>query len=240
MNRKAIIEEPSCLHSLIVIALITLILSGCAPTIAKMAPNRKDTQMFQSQKALILLSLKIEHPVKPTMQPKATMIYLFAEPEGRYIFSPVDEDACIQGSNDSEYLLRIPLPAGHYHLRTVEARNGNFISTGTGYMPILGDFEVKPGAVIYLGRVEGRTRERKNDEFRAGLVTPIMDQSFRGWSESTWDVVIKDAADADLPLFRAAFPALNGVNIDKQILPPFDRQKAQSLWEKSVHGFIQR
>ena len=240
MNWKVILTKPfsNNLLNVIAFAVMTLILVGCGPQWVKMTPMRNDAQLIQSENALVLFSLKMEHPVRPTNQPEAVAVYLFTEPEGKSIYCPIDKDARIEGPDGSSYLLRIPLPAGQYNLRVAVGYNGNFVVTGYGMMPIVGDFEVQPGTVTYLGRVEGHTRERKEGEFRAGPLAPLIDQAARGWSGATWDVVIKDAGDSDLPSFRTTFPALNGTNIVKQILPPFDRQKAQTIWEKSVNGFL--
>jgi hypothetical protein len=239
MNCKVILTKTFSNYFLnfVAIAVMTVILVGCGPQIVKMSPIRNDALLSQSENALILFSLRMEHPVRPTTQLELEAIYLFTEPEGKRIFCPVDKDARIDGPDGADYLLRIPLTAGRYNLRFAQIYNGNFLVTGRGFMPILGDFEVQPGTVIYLGRVEGRTRERQEGEFRAGPMAPLIDQAARGWSGATWDVVIKDAGDSDLPNFRTTFPALNRTNIVKQILPPFDRQKAQAIWEKSVNGF---
>jgi hypothetical protein len=199
-------------------------------------PVHSGAQLIQTENALTLLSLKMEHPFRPTMQPKVVGIFFLTEPEGEKYFSPIDKDYLIVGS-DGAYLMLIPLPVGRYNLRFAAVDNGIFLFAGIGFMPILSDFEVKPGTATYLGRVEGHTRERAEGEFRAGPMLPVVNQAAHGWNNATWEVVIKDAGDIDLPNFRTFFPALKEANIVKQILPPFDRQKAQAVWEKTNAGF---
>ena len=61
----------------------------------------------------------------------------------------------------------------------------------------------------------------------------MIDQAVSGASTGTFHIDIKDAFDADIKAFREAFPVLKGMPIHKALLPPWDRSKAQSAWEKS-------
>lgn len=69
------------------------------------------------------------------------------------------------------------------------------------------------------------------NEFRAGLPFPLVDQAVTGFSGGTFDVEIIDQFEKDELEFKSRFPALRDVNIQKAILPPFDRTKAQKWWE---------
>ena len=82
-----------------------------------------------------------------------------------------------------------------------------------------------------MGRVTARLRPRKEGEFRAGLVIPLIDQSVTGMSTGTWDVTVEDMLQKDLALFRANYPALGNVSIDSEPLPPFDRAVVQRWWD---------
>ena len=60
---------------------------------------------------------------------------------------------------------------------------------------------------------------------------PLIDQSVTGISGGTFDVTIRDGSEADLPTFTTRFPVLNNRSIQKSILSPWDREKAQAWWE---------
>lgn len=60
---------------------------------------------------------------------------------------------------------------------------------------------------------------------------PLLDGAAFGASGGTFDAQIVDQEAKDEALFRTRFPALNGVQIQKAMLPAFDREKAQKYWE---------
>jgi len=85
--------------------------------------------------------------------------------------------------------------------------------------------------VFYIGHVEATIRERQGNEFKAGPTVPLLDQAVAGASGGTFDIEISDQWDKDGPQFLAKFPTLSAVTVQKNILPPFDRAKAQQWWE---------
>jgi hypothetical protein len=95
-------------------------------------------------------------------------------------------------------------------------------------------FKVTPETkVSYLGAIQGTVRERQGDEFRAGSVIPLIDQSVAGASGGTFEVAVVDNYETDIKTFKKLFPAIQNVEVQRSILPPFDRQKAQAWWEKN-------
>lgn len=111
------------------------------------------------------------------------------------------------------------------------SQSRRFPVVGQFWTPLHEPLDVKAGsAVYYLGHVEARVRERQGDEFRAGTLIPLIDQLAVGASGGTWDVAITDSFDVDEAVFRSRFAALKDVDIQKAILPPFDRAKAQAWW----------
>ena len=134
------------------------------------------------------------------------------------------------GPDGQDYLLRMAIPPGKYRVMAITGSGNLAIFPGMFQIPLQIDVDVAPGTVSYWGRIEGKTRERVGDEFRAGPVIPLIDQAATGWSGSTWDVVVRDACESDLQRFRASFPALKSVSVKKEILS-FDRARAQAWWE---------
>lgn len=105
-------------------------------------------------------------------------------------------------------------------------------STGIFVAPLHSELEAKGPGVFYLGHVNATVRERKEGEFRAGSITPLLDQALVGASDGTFDVEITDKWAVDEAAFRSRFPSLKGVTIEKAVLPPFDRAKAQQRWNE--------
>jgi hypothetical protein len=44
---------------------------------------------------------------------------------------------------------------------------------------------------------------------------------------------VVDNYETDIKTFKKLFPAIQNVEVQRSILPPFDRQKAQAWWEKN-------
>lgn len=109
--------------------------------------------------------------------------------------------------------------------------SSSFPLPGFFFTPIHENLEAKGPVVFYLGHVSATVRERKEDEFKAGASIPLIDQVVAGASCGTFDIEISNQWGKDEPLFRKSFPVLASIDIQKVILPPFDREKAQRLWE---------
>ncbi|HUS23544.1 MAG TPA: hypothetical protein VM369_01240, partial [Candidatus Binatia bacterium] len=88
----------------------------------------------------------------------------------------------------------------------------------------------QPHAVVYLGRITAVMRERAGGEFRAGPVTPLIDQAATGISSSTFDVTTSEEP-GDLRSMRSNFVALREQPVTAVPLPAFDRARAQRWWE---------
>ena len=82
-----------------------------------------------------------------------------------------------------------------------------------------------------LGRRDLMQSFKLANLLEAGVSVPLIDQAVVGASGGTFDVVISDAYATDGPLFRSKFPALAKVEVQQEVLPAFDRKKAQEWWE---------
>ncbi|MBS0338908.1 MAG: hypothetical protein JSS56_00170 [Proteobacteria bacterium] len=85
------------------------------------------------------------------------------------------------------------------------------------------DSLVPPQSVVYLGRISAHLRDRKDTEFRAGSLIPLIDQAALGISNATFDVAVSDQSSVDLPRFKQEFAALRTQAIQTQLLPAYDR-----------------
>ncbi|MGZ3238217.1 MAG: hypothetical protein ACXU8A_12670, partial [Burkholderiaceae bacterium] len=102
---------------------------------------------------------------------------------------------------------------------------------GSFFAPLHENLDATGPGVFYLGHVNAVVRARNGEEFKAGPAIPLIDQGVIGASGGSFDIEISDEWAKDESAFRTKFPALSGVTIQKAILPPFDRAKAQKWWE---------
>ena len=79
------------------------------------------------------------------------------------------------------------------------------------------------------GRLEKFQKGKRDGEFRAGPLIPLLDQAATGVSTGTFDVVLDDASATDIALFRSMFPALGEMPIETTLLTPFDRARVERI-----------
>jgi len=209
------------------------LLSGCA-TPVKMGLNKESTHVDVSKESLLLLTAKLSNAYKPSYQPEAYALQVEKqdadESAERFNFL-ADKEGTVKSPEGNEYVFRVSIPPGNYVIRGITGFSGIFPVRGNFFLPLHSDVTVTPQSVVYLGRVEGNVRERQDGEFRAGAPVPLIDQAVTGFSGGTFDVTITDSSDKDLAQLKTIFPALQTVEVQKNVLPPFDRARAQQWWE---------
>lgn len=219
----------------IALALLALVLSGCA-TRTKMAFEDDGQRITENSKPILLMTATIKNNYKPFYQPKLLVVNVekagAKEAADRLNFT-MDEKAvntAIPADEGSSYLLRLELEAGRYELRGLTSQASVFPFNAMFFAPLHASIDVNKPGVYYLGHVAATVRERQGDEFKAGPSIPLLDQAVTGASGGTFDIEISDRFASDEAVFRSKFPALNGVTIQKTLLPAFDRVKAQQWW----------
>ncbi len=216
--------------------LCTVLLSGCA-TPTRMAFEKDDDKVTQSSPPVYLMTVTLKNIYRPTWQPKLLVVHTekrgAKEAADRLNFTMDDKakEETDKPDTGNTYILRIPLKPGQYDIVGLTSLSRSFPISGFFFTPLHASLEVKESGVYYLGHVSATVRERKGTEFKAGPSIPLIDQAVIGASGGSFDVEIIDRLSADEAMFRNKFPALKGVNIVKQILPPFDRAVAQKWWE---------
>jgi hypothetical protein len=151
--------------------------------------------------------------------------------EARHNFKMDHEADTLKENGHTIYLVRVALVAGEYKLFDVTGSASAFPFNSIFVVPLNMDLNIAPNSVAYAGRITAKLRERKGEEFRAGPLVPLIDQSVTGMSGGTWDVSVENRAEKDIAYFRTTFPALKEVTIDTKPLPAFDRAAAQRMWE---------
>jgi hypothetical protein len=121
-----------------------------------------------------------------------------------------------------ECTLHMALESGRYELSHVSGLGSAFPFNDLFFVPPYLDVTVPPHAVVYAGHVAARLPARRDGEFRAGPLIPLIDQAATGMSGGTWDVTVQGASAKDIAMFRATFPMLGDMPIETAILPRFD------------------
>jgi hypothetical protein len=215
---------------------LAFLLTGCA-TRTDMAFKDDSEKAAQATKPIFLMTATLKNVYKTSFQPQ--MIVLHVEKDGakeqadrlNFLMDDKAREETDTVESGNTYFLRMPLDPGRYEIVGATSKARTFPITGFYFTPLHSTLEARERGIYYLGHVNATLRERKDNEFKAGPVVPLLDQAVSGASSGTFDVEITDELAKDEPLFRSRFPALKDAVIQKAILPSFDRAKAQEWWE---------
>lgn len=226
------------LASLFLALSLTWLATGCA-TRTKMAFENESEKLSDKKNPVLLMTATLKNDFKPRYQPKLLVVNVekpnAQDKESRlnFVMDPAGTDESGNGGAGYQYLIRMELEPGSYEIRGLTSLASAFPINAFFFTPMLSPLEVKSGGVYYLGNVTATVRERKGEEFKAGPTIPLLDQALAGASGGSFDVLIQDSFATDEVAFRNKFPALKDAQIQKSILPAFDRAKAQAFWEKN-------
>lgn len=223
-------------YTVVAVLALAAALTGCA-TPNKMAFQDKNERITDKSKPVLLMTATIKNGYKTDYQPHLMVVY-FEKPGAKdsadrqnFVMDALGREETNTAANGNTYLLRMPLDAGPYELVGMRSTYDSFWVHGSFFTPLHSTVNVQGPGVYYLGHVDATVRERQGNEFKAGIAVPVIDQAVVGATGGTFDVEISDQFATDEALFRSKFPALNGVTIQKAILPKFDRVAAQQWWE---------
>lgn len=223
---------------ILLLTFFVAILAGCA-TPTKMPFHDDAVTAMESGNSIYLLSATLRNIYKPNYQPELFVIYVeeaFVKgSEDRINFTMDDKAVLSESDNPDEgnnYLLRMELEPGSYNILGLGCVKNAFPVSGSFFVPIHAVLDVDIPGIYYLGHINATVRKREGDEFKAGSTIPLIDQATVGASGGTFDVEIVDLWGKDGELYRSRFKALEGVEITKMVLPPFDRARAQKWWEE--------
>lgn len=213
-----------------------VLLSGCA-TRTKMAFESDAERLTESSKPVFLMTATLKNVYRPSFQPKLLVVNI--EKSGakdsadrlNFLMDEKGKDESDSPNVGSTYFLRMQLDPGSYEIRGLTGIARSFPINGLFFAPLHAPVESSRPGVFYLGHVTATVRERRGNEFKAGPSVPLIDQAIAGASGGTFDIEISDRLVEDEGKFRFRFPALQGIEIKKSVLPPFDRAAAQKWWE---------
>lgn len=209
-------------------------LGGCA-TVNPMAINEKSTKIDTTNKSILLMSMDVLRTDHSRYSPEplgVRFVRLNTQEKDIYQNFKLDrDDDTIEENGHTIYLVRMALTPGQYLLSDIVGRAKAFPVVGFFSIPLRMTINIQPGTVTYIGCVTATLRPRQGNEFRAGPVIPLIDQSVSGMSGGTWDVMIQDSYRTDIPEFRQTFPVLASATVIDAPLPAFDRKAVQQWWD---------
>ncbi|MFT3783854.1 MAG: hypothetical protein QM790_17730 [Nibricoccus sp.] len=211
-----------------------LIYSGCA-THHGMATLDENTAA-KPTKAVYLLSVTLKNTLIPAYQPKLVSIKVHKLVQSNYpVIQLFETDQ--QAKNETftpttgnTYLLRFELEPGEYSLLGLNSLGESMFISSPFFTPVQGRISASKPGIYYLGHIEVNIRERKGDEFHAGGILPTQEQRLTGGFGGTFDVEITDQWATDEEKFQTRFPALTKATVQKSVLSPFNRARAQAWW----------
>lgn len=209
---------------------LTVFFVGCASQ-PKMAFEKPGEVLTATSHPVYLMTVTLKNDYKNSFQPRLQMVQVVKKDGDKKLNFRNDDVLALAKGNT--YHLRMQLEPGAYEIRGFSSSAFSFPIMTQYFAPLHASVEAQRPGVIYLGNVTATIRERKGNEFKAGPSVPLIDQAVGGASGGTFDVVISDKFATDEVEFRNRYPALKSVTISKNILPPFDREKAQRMWEAS-------
>lgn len=204
----------------IILVLAVVFLTACA---SGGSLKKSDSTLDTSKQSVLLLSLDLGRHIASRYIPYPQAIrFAYKDAQGKYAIKAivVDKDAGESASEISnKFLLSASLEPGRYKLESIIGRANAFPFIGHFWLPLLLEFDVPVNSVVHVGHINAMLRPRVGEEFRAGSVIPLLDQSATGISGSTFDVEVSDATEKDISEFKDNFPVLQNFEINKQILP---------------------
>lgn len=199
----------------VIAAALVMLLSGCASN-TKMAFSNDTDVISKSGKPIFLMSVTLKNSYK-NFQPKLSVVTVdrAVQVDGNpgYDFG-IDDKAKNEidtAEAGNSYLLRMELENGEYVIRGLTSGKFAVLVYTTFYTPLNLNLKSAGTGVFYVGHIDATVRERKENEFRAGPLAPLLDQAVGGASGGTFDVVVSDQWDSDKQKFTSKFPLLNAV-----------------------------
>ncbi|GAA6142624.1 hypothetical protein [Hydrogenophaga sp. 5NK40-0174] len=209
------------------------LLAGCATRLPMALSEGKAPK---EDKVTVLMHVSLANNYKTRYQPKLIVAH-FEVPnadskEQRFNFQPDEAATQIPPETDDEkvmphqYFLSMELDPGEYLFGGMSSMAQAFPFIGHFHTPIMQTLSFKSPGVFYIGHVNAAVRERKDDEPRAGGVIPVLDQAVTGASGGAFDVEVSDDWDTVRNKFVMVYPSLEKAEVQKQILPAWDRKQA--------------
>jgi hypothetical protein len=190
---------------------------GCA-TMNPMALETETGALELTLKSAGLFTLRTSNQFKPPYQPDVKSIEMIPQESDKAVKFKVAKPHNQEKNLFFEYLISVDLSPGIYRIGNITGLSPNFLTIGSFNFPVGASFELSPNAVVYLGHINMVNRKRKEGEKRSGSIIPLIDQAASGYGGGTFDVLISDRSDIDIPIFEQTYPELEQHIIMKNIM----------------------
>lgn len=203
--------------TIIFLASVVFVMSGCAST-QPMALTDKTKTLDLKDSSVALMTVKIANEFKPGFQPTNCFVSLKEMKKGKNRTFVVGGPYNSVKKQFNDYLVSVKCVPGECKLQNISGASSHFPIYGSFVIPVSNSFNVQPGKVVYLGRIEAVNRKRVGDEPRAGSIVPLIDQGVSGFSGGSWHVKMYDNYEEDIAEFKKAYPLVGDFNVEKLIL----------------------
>lgn len=215
-----------------VAVLAACVMTGCASAPHTMAIDRSADSIDTSVTSVMLFTIEIPASPGSRFVPLPTAVRIAQAGDDDAETWPLSaDDATVTPDGKTLYLARIALTPGDYEIQGVDGVLHAAPVTGVFALPLNLPFTAAPRSVIYLGRITGTLRARKESEFRAGPLEPAEAQHASGLADSTWDVMTEAQTKQDVAALRSNFHVLKVSKLLVRPLPAFDRERAEKAWD---------
>lgn len=203
--------------SLVSLVLVIFSMAGCAST-QHMALNAETKTLDLEKTSVALMTVKIANEFKPGFQPTNCFVLIKEMKKGKVRTFIVDKPNHSVKKQFNDYLVSMNCVPGEHRFQNIGGGSSHFPIYGSFIIPVSNSFDIQPGKVVYLGRIEAVNRKRVGNEPRAGSVIPLIDQGVSGFSGGTWDIKIYDNYEEDIAAFKQNYPLIGNYSVEKKVL----------------------
>lgn len=194
---------------------------GCAGMVqtGEMALKFDNPPTTDRVNSMALFTMRLENQVRPSYKPNLKgLLITSADPVHKCNYK-VDKSIAPDDLPYEEYLITLFLSPGDYLIEDASGTANNLIFNGVFKFPVLASFSIPPDTpLLYCGHISMINRERKSGERRSGKVIPLPDQAASGMAGGTFDIVISDKSETDIPLLQQNLPWLRNKEIKTSIM----------------------
>ena len=203
--------------SLVFVVLVVFSMAGCAST-QRMALSAKTKTLDLSEASVALMTLKIANEYKTGFQSTACFVSIKdmkTEKTKAFIVGKPNHSVKKQFN---DYLVSMKCVPGEHRFLNISGSSSHFPIYGSFVIPVSNSFDIQPGKVVYLGRIEAVNRKRVSNQPRAGSVVPLLDQGVSGFSGGTWHIKMYDNYEEDITAFKQKYPLIGNYTVEKMVL----------------------
>ncbi|HEY8568161.1 hypothetical protein [Microbulbifer sp.] len=214
------------IFSRISLLLLVTVFAGCA-NVSKMPLNEKTTAIDTSQKSILVGKLSIRNDNKPNHQPDLLAVFI-NQNEKDYSFTKPTLIADLDAGG-KEYFISMEVEPGKAKLKVARfMRQIPLLLNAMADLPFEYEIDVPANEVVYIGNITAVIKPREDEEPRAGLVIPLIDQAVAGFSNGTFEVVISDNYADDMEALKAKYPYIASQTIAKNMLPAWTHPESRT------------